>query len=115
MAATRTLVILVAFPVAIAWAVVAGAVTAWNWAPVAAEIAQERDNGIQDCASLYSDAKSRDRCAILPQTLYEHELAEAIFTRLLVAAGPLAGVGLYAWFARRHARPKSRQETRSRR
>ncbi len=89
---------------AAAWALVAGAVAVRHWPATGAAIARERDAGVLGCAGRYPEPAARQRCADLFETQYEMERNVAVFTRLLLAAGPLVGVALWA-FARRARRP----------
>ena len=68
-----------------------------------AAIARERDAGVLGCAGRYPEPAARQRCADLFETQYVMERNVAVFTRLLLAAGPLVGVALWA-FARRARR-----------
>lgn len=91
---------------AMVWAVVFSGLFISNWRPVAVEIARERDSGMRGCASRYSEADARDRCEVLFDTQYVMNFNQAVFTRVLIAAGPLAGIGVWALFARRRSRPR---------
>lgn len=108
MAKRRSLIVVIAALAAMVWAVVFSGLFIANWPPVAAEIGRERDAGVRGCANRYSEPDARDRCAVLFDTQYVMDFNQAIFTRLLIAAGPLAGIGLWALFARRRARSKAR-------
>ena len=91
----RWLIVLSALAVALVWAAVAGTVAVRRWAPTRAAIAAERDRGARGCQGRYLEADAQARCEGLFEVQYVMERNVAIFTRLLVALGPLAGVGLW--------------------
>lgn len=82
---------------AVAWAAVAGTVAVRQWPPAAAAVAHARDTGMRGCAGRYPEPAARQRCENLFETQYVMERNIALFTRLLIAGGPLAGVA--AWLA----------------
>lgn len=92
---------------AMVWAVVVGGQYAGNWSPVVANIARDRDAGMRGCSSRYYETDARQRCEVLFETQYVMEYNTAVFTRLLISLGPLAGVGVWVLVARRRARPKA--------
>ena len=102
----RRLIVLSALAVALVWAAVAGTVAVRRWAPTGAAIAAERDRGARGCPGRYLEADAQARCEGLFEVQYVMERNVAIFTRLLVALGPLAGVGLWAYATRGRPRVK---------
>lgn len=96
----RRIIVLSALAVALVWAAVAGTVAIRTWAPTGAAIAAERDRGARGCPGRYPEADARERCEGLFEVQYVMERNIAIFTRLLVSLGPLAGVGLWAYVSR---------------
>lgn len=100
--------------VCLVWAAAAGIVAVRQWPPAAAEIGRARDAGMRGCAGRYPEPAARERCEILFETQYVMERNIALFTRLLIAAGPLAGVALWFALARRRAerRPAGRRSVR---
>lgn len=99
----RSLLIAAVLAAAVAWAVIAGVVAVRNWPPAGAVIAHARDTGVRGCAGRYPEPAARERCEILFETQYMMERNIALFTRLLIAAGPLAAAG--AWIALTRRRP----------
>jgi len=106
----RLAVLISALVAAVVWTVVAGVVAVRQWPAAGAAIERTRDVGVRGCAVRYPDPAATGRCEILFETQYVMERNIALFTRLLLVAGPLAGVG--AWVAldrRKSARHRSRR------
>lgn len=97
----RPVILLGALLAAAVWAVAAGVVAARHWPAAGAAIAHARDSGMRGCASRYPEPAARGRCEVLFETQYVMERNIALFTRLLIVAGPLAGIGLWAVLGRR--------------
>lgn len=97
----RALLLVSALVAAAAWAAVAGTLTIVRWPPTAAAIVEVRDAGMRGCAGRYSEPAARGRCEVLFETQYVMERNIAVFTRALVALGPLAAVGVWAAVGRR--------------
>lgn len=102
----RPLLFAAVMAAAVVWAAVAGIVAVRQWPPAGAAIAHARDTGMRGCANRYPEPAARERCEILFETQYVMERNIALFTRLLIAAGPLAGVA--AWLALGRRRPARR-------
>lgn len=97
----RPLLIAGALAASVVWAAAAGGVAAWRWPEAGAAIARARDDGLRGCAGRYPEPAARGRCEILFETQYVMERNIALFTRLLIAAGPLAAAGVWLAVARR--------------
>jgi len=110
MTARQSIVLMIAALIAMIWLGVAGGVAVWTWAPVSADIIRERDMGRRGCVSLYSEPERIQSCEALHETTYVMEFNAAVFTRLLIAAGPLTGVGVWALVVRRRPRAKPRMK-----
>jgi len=93
---------------AVAWAAVAGTVAVRQWPPAAAAVAHARDAGVRGCAGRYPEPDARGRCENLFETQYVMERNIALFTRLLIAAGPLAGIAAWLALSRRDAARRRR-------
>lgn len=85
------------------WAAVAGVVAVRQWPSTGAAIARDRDAGVRGCAGRYPEPAARQRCADLFETQFVMERNVAMFNGLLVAAGPLAGVAVWAFATRAFA------------
>jgi hypothetical protein len=105
----RPLLIAAALAAAVVWAAVAGIVAVRQWPPAGAAIAQARDTGMRGCAGRYPEPAARERCEILFETQFMMERNIALFTRLLIAAGPLAAVAAWIALSRRPARHLARR------
>jgi len=97
----RPLLMAGAVAAAVAWAAMAGLVVARQWRAAAAAIAHVRDDGVRGCAARYPEPSARGRCENLFETQYVMERNIALFTRLLIVAGPLAAVAAWAALAGR--------------
>lgn len=96
----RSLLIAGLLVLAVIWAAVAGTSSYRSWPRTDAELARERDTEIRRCAARYLDASSSERCVTLIETTYVMNRNIAIFTRALIAFGPLVVVGAWAVFSR---------------
>ncbi|GHD50908.1 hypothetical protein GCM10017083_24720 [Thalassobaculum fulvum] len=97
----RPAVLISALVAAVVWAVGAGVVAVRQWPAAGAAIERARDVGMRGCAGRYPDPAARERCEILFETQYVMERNIALFTRLLLVAGPLAGIGVWIGLDRR--------------
>ncbi len=96
----RLLLIACALAMAVVWAALAGRSSYESWPRTDAQLVREREAEIRRCASRYIDASSSERCVVLIETTYVMERNIAIFTRLLIAFGPLVVVAAWAAFSR---------------
>ena len=92
----RTIILVGALVAAAVWAVAAGTVAVRHWQAIDTAIGRERDAGKRGCADRYPEPDARGRCEVLFETQYVMERNIAVFTRLLLVAGPLGGLGLWA-------------------
>lgn len=100
----RSPVILICTLAAVAaWTVAAGVFAVRHWPAAAVEIVRDRDVGMRGCGGRYPEPEARDRCKILFETQYVMERNIALFTRALIVAGPLVGIGLWVALGRRRA------------
>lgn len=106
----RPAVLISALVAAAVWTVAAGVVAVRQWPAAGAAIEHTRDVGMRGCAARYPDPAARGRCEILFETQYVMERNIALFTRLLLVASPLAGIGAWVALDRREAtRHRSRR------
>jgi len=99
------LVLNVTFAGCLIWAVaVAGAATL-TWTGTIDAIASERDSGKAFCARRYPDPAAKARCEDLFDVQYLSARNSAIATRVIIAALPLAGFGIWMGLTRRKTRP----------
>lgn len=96
----RPLLIAGLLVLAVVWAAVAGTSSYRSWPRAEAGLVRERDAEIRRCAARYIDASSSERCVTLIETTYVMNRNIAIFTRALIAFGPLVVVGAWAVFSR---------------
>ncbi len=109
---TRTgasIVLSVAVVVSVLWGLAMAATFSSNWPDTVRVIAQERAAGKRGCATRYYDAEARERCEGLFDVEYIGQINTAIATRVLIAAGPLAGVGIWMWWRRRSDNSEDRR------
>jgi len=97
----RPVILISALVAAVVWAAAAGTVAVQQWPATGSAIAHDRDSGVRGCASRYSEPDARGRCEILFETQHVMERNIALFTRLLIVAGPLVGVGVWIVLGRR--------------
>lgn len=96
-------ILLGALVAAAVWAAAAGVYAVRHWPATAAAVAHERDSGKRGCAGRYPESDARGRCEVLFETQYVMERNIALFTRLLIVAGPLVGIGVLALQLRRRS------------
>ena len=100
----RPVILFSALVAAAAWAVAVGLVAARHWPATGVAIERDRDVGMRGCAGRYPEPAAQGRCEMLFETRYVMERNTALFTRLMIVVGPLAGLGLWAAFGNRKGR-----------
>ncbi|MEQ8815080.1 MAG: hypothetical protein RLO51_19920 [Thalassobaculum sp.] len=105
----RPVILICALVAAAVWAAAGGLFAVRHWPATAAAIERDRDLGMRGCAGRYPEPAARGRCEILFETQYVMERNIALFTRLLIVAGPLAGIGLWAALGSRRPRRPGRR------
>lgn len=103
----RPLLIVGMLVLAVVWAAVAGTNSYRSWPRTDAQLVRERDIEHRRCAARYIEQAAVERCEVLIETTYVMERNIAVFTRALLALGPLLAVGGWAMFTR----PQNRRST----